>query len=227
MFSAILCSPWPEMHLMSNYFMRSAAGSRTSAAGLNQSPDILSRVIVVGAGQLRSSTVTRALTFQNSMVPLWPKHTFMFPEPTTMRLQAIPRSRVLVTSCILSPHPKTRFLKEHNSSPDYRQRAGLGGTWNHDRLYPNLPSQNSYGMYENSDLPMTSAVGHDEGGSNNQSIVVCKINRYLHAWNEKWDLTKRMRFNWTVSLRVYNTRVIDSFKLRLSVDLPTKNENWK
>lgn len=25
--------------------------------------------------------------------------------------------------------------------------SGLGGTWNRDRLYPNLLSQNSYGMY--------------------------------------------------------------------------------
>lgn len=77
--------------------------------------------------------------------------------------------------------------------------SGLGGTWNHDRLYPNLLSQNSYGMYEYSDLPMTSAVGHDEDGPKGQFIAGWKINRYLHAWSEKWDLTKRMRFNWRVS----------------------------
>jgi len=52
--------------------------------------------------------------------------------------------------------------------------SGFGGTWNRDRPYPNLLSQNSYGMYEYSDLPMTSAVGHDEDSPNRQSIAGCR-----------------------------------------------------
>ena len=81
--------------------------------------------------------------------------------------------------------------------------SGLGGTWNHERLYPNLLSQNSYGMYEYSDLPMASVVDRESDDPNGQFITGWKINQYLQAWSEKWDLTKRMRFNWEVSVRFF------------------------
>lgn len=62
--------------------------------------------------------------------------------------------------------------------------SGLGGTWNYDRLYPNLHSQNSYGMYEYSDFPMTSVVDRDAGNQNGQFIAEWKINQYLYAWSK-------------------------------------------
>ncbi|PLB43432.1 hypothetical protein P170DRAFT_459815 [Aspergillus steynii IBT 23096] len=77
--------------------------------------------------------------------------------------------------------------------------SGLGGTWASDRLYPNLLSQNSYGLYEFSDLPLASVVPPDPKDQDNQFIAGWKINRYLHVWSEKWDLLKHMRFNWKVS----------------------------
>lgn len=75
----------------------------------------------------------------------------------------------------------------------------LGGTWATDRLYPNLLSQNSYGLYEFSDLPLASVVPPDPEDADNQFIAGWKINRYLHVWCEKWDLLKYIRFNWMVS----------------------------
>lgn len=77
--------------------------------------------------------------------------------------------------------------------------SDIGGTWSRDRLYPNLLSQNSYGNYEFSDLPLNTAVPDDseqEGYSN--FIPGWKINRYLHVWTEKWDLRRRIRLNWKV-----------------------------
>lgn len=49
-------------------------------------------------------------------------------------------------------------------------------------------------MYEYNDLPMESVVRSDADDANGQFIAGWKINRYLHVWSEKWDLTKRMRF---------------------------------
>lgn len=78
--------------------------------------------------------------------------------------------------------------------------SGLGGTWSSERLYPNLLSQNSYGLYEFSDLPLASVVPPDPKDEDNQFIAGWKINQYLHVWSEKWDLLKHMRFNWKVGL---------------------------
>lgn len=83
--------------------------------------------------------------------------------------------------------------------------SGLGGTWNHERLYPNLLSQNSYGMYEYSDLPMASVVDCNPDDPNSQFIAGWKINRYMQTWSQKWDLIKRMRFNWKV--RIHFSRI--------------------
>lgn len=78
--------------------------------------------------------------------------------------------------------------------------SDIGGTWAKERLYPNLLSQNSYGLYEFSDLPLTDVVPPDEDGSGKQFIAGWKINRYLHAWTEKWNLKGHIRLNWRVNM---------------------------
>lgn len=77
--------------------------------------------------------------------------------------------------------------------------SDIGGTWAEERLYPNLLSQNSYGMYEFSDLPLSQVVPEETSGVGQQFIAGWKINRYLHVWAEKWDLKKHIRLNWKVS----------------------------
>lgn len=77
--------------------------------------------------------------------------------------------------------------------------SDLGGTWAEERLYPNLLSQNSYGLYEFSDLPLSDVVPQEDGGDQ-QFIAGWKINRYLHAWVDKWDLKKYIHLNWKVSI---------------------------
>ncbi|KAJ5254718.1 hypothetical protein N7505_009869 [Penicillium chrysogenum] len=77
--------------------------------------------------------------------------------------------------------------------------SDIGGTWAEERLYPNLLSQNSYGLYEFSDLPLSDVVPEEHASdTQNQFIAGWKINRYLHAWVEKWQLKKHIRLNWTV-----------------------------
>ncbi|KAJ0423561.1 hypothetical protein BJY00DRAFT_321686 [Aspergillus carlsbadensis] len=77
--------------------------------------------------------------------------------------------------------------------------SDIGGTWARDRLYPNLVSQNSYGQYEFSDLPLVDAVPDTPAEAvDNKFIPGWKINRYLHIWSRKWDLTRRIRLNWKV-----------------------------
>ncbi|KAL4793162.1 hypothetical protein BDV19DRAFT_380292 [Aspergillus venezuelensis] len=82
--------------------------------------------------------------------------------------------------------------------------SDIGGTWASERLYPNLLSQNSYGHYEFSDLSLREAVPDDEydcGEREDEKIFIpgWKINRYLHVWSEKWDLSRRIRLNWEVT----------------------------
>jgi Predicted flavoprotein involved in K+ transport len=77
--------------------------------------------------------------------------------------------------------------------------SDIGGTWAEERLYPNLLSQNSYGLYEFSDLPLSDVVPEEHtDDTHNQFIAGWKINRYLRAWVEKWQLEKYIRLNWTV-----------------------------
>lgn len=83
--------------------------------------------------------------------------------------------------------------------------SDIGGTWAEERLYPNLLSQNSYGLYEFSDLSLTDVVPPDEDGPGQQFIAGWKINRYLHAWAEKWKLKKHIRLNWRVNMDSLNT----------------------
>lgn len=85
----------------------------------------------------------------------------------------------------------------------------LGGTWAEERLYPNLLSQNSEGLYEFSDMSMSEAMsGVDNEGEASQNtpdedrfIPGWKLNRYLTVWSHKWNLHRYMRFNWKVSHR--------------------------
>ncbi|KAI3261999.1 hypothetical protein CBS147309_7252 [Penicillium roqueforti] len=77
--------------------------------------------------------------------------------------------------------------------------SDIGGTWAEERLYPNLLSQNSYGLYEFSDMPLSNVVPEEQGDdTQNQFIAGWKINRYLREWAEKWQLKKHIRLNWTV-----------------------------
>lgn len=77
--------------------------------------------------------------------------------------------------------------------------SDIGGTWAKDRLYPNLLSQNSYGLYEFSDLPLSDVVPKEESGVGQQFVAGWKINKYLHAWIAKWRLQKHIRLGWKVS----------------------------
>lgn len=77
--------------------------------------------------------------------------------------------------------------------------SDIGGTWAEERLYPNLLSQNSYGLYEFSDLPLSDVVPEDQGDyTRNQFIAGWKISQYLRTWVAKWKLEKHIRLNWTV-----------------------------
>ncbi|KAJ5775779.1 uncharacterized protein N7511_000790 [Penicillium nucicola] len=86
--------------------------------------------------------------------------------------------------------------------------SSLGGTWAEERLYPNLLSQNSEGLYEFSDMPLSEqAMEQVEGEEQtNQDTPVedrfipgWKLSRYLTAWSHKWHLPQYMRFNWQVT----------------------------
>ncbi|KAJ5151325.1 uncharacterized protein N7482_010577 [Penicillium canariense] len=93
--------------------------------------------------------------------------------------------------------------------------SDIGGTWAEERLYPNLLSQNSYGLYEFSDLPLSDVVPDEAASAGQQFIAGWKINRYLHAWAQKWDLKKRIRLNW----RVESIRRLDSKEWELQVNI--------
>ncbi|PLN80192.1 hypothetical protein BDW42DRAFT_194625 [Aspergillus taichungensis] len=95
----------------------------------------------------------------------------------------------------------------------------LGGTWAQERLYPNLLSQNSYGLYEYSDLSLKDALpdGEDFEGEDlaGQFIPGWKIHRYLQVWCEKWALLERMRLGW----RVVSTRRLPTGEWEVGVTI--------
>lgn len=84
--------------------------------------------------------------------------------------------------------------------------SSLGGTWAEERLYPNLLSQNSEGLYEFSDMSLSEAMEgvEDEGQAyqdtqiEDRFIPGWKLSRYLTVWSRKWQLPQYMRFNWQV-----------------------------
>jgi hypothetical protein len=95
-------------------------------------------------------------------------------------------------------NPTTQGTRESGLLVIY-SASDIGGTWAEERLYPNLSSQNSHGLYEFSDLPLSDVVPEDEGvDTRNQFIAGWKISRYLRAWVAKWKLKKHIRLNWTV-----------------------------
>ncbi|KAJ5503732.1 hypothetical protein N7463_006606 [Penicillium fimorum] len=98
--------------------------------------------------------------------------------------------------------------------------SDIGGTWAEERLYPNLLSQNSYGLYEFSDLPLSDVVpGEHADDTHNQFILGWKINCYLRAWVEKWQLKKHIRLNWKVNdISRLETK---EWKLKISVSTST------
>lgn len=77
--------------------------------------------------------------------------------------------------------------------------SDIGGTWAERRLYPNLLSQNSYGLYEFSDLPLSDVVPEEEAGVGSRFIAGWKINKYLHAWIDKWKLRRHIKLSCKVS----------------------------
>lgn len=94
--------------------------------------------------------------------------------------------------------------------------SSLGGTWAEERLYPNLLSQNSEGLYEFSDMSLSEAIdGVDDEGQGDPDTPVedrfipgWKLSRYLTAWSRKWNLPQYMRFNWQV--RHHNMDISES-----------------
>ncbi|KGO74494.1 hypothetical protein PITC_099950 [Penicillium italicum] len=96
--------------------------------------------------------------------------------------------------------------------------SDIGGTWAEARLYPNLLSQNSYGLYEFSDLPLSDVVPEENADDTpNKFIAGWKINRYLRAWAGKWQLEKHIRLNWTVD----DISRLDTKEWKLNVSVST------
>lgn len=100
------------------------------------------------------------------------------------------------------------FTEQNSSTQDTQcqllvidSASDVGGTWAEERLYPNLLSQNSYGLYEFSDLSLAEVVPEDEseaGDTRHQFIAGWKIRRYLRTWVAKWKLDRHIRLNWNV-----------------------------
>ncbi|KAL4804746.1 hypothetical protein BDV18DRAFT_161835 [Aspergillus unguis] len=112
-----------------------------------------------------------------------------------------------VTGCYtaggsINPRADAKPSAEENDVLIIDSANDIGGTWAKDRLYPNLLTQNSYGYYEFSDLPLTDAVPDDvneKGERENAFIPGWKLNQYLQVWSRKWDLQRRTRLNWKVT----------------------------
>jgi cation diffusion facilitator CzcD-associated flavoprotein CzcO len=104
-----------------------------------------------------------------------------------------------IPACFTDPQPSAQDKRSRLLVID--SASDIGGTWAEERLYPNLLSQNSYGLYEFSDLPLAEVVPEDKAGGDdtrNQFIAGWKISRYLQAWAAKWKLERHIRLNWTV-----------------------------
>src|SRR4051812_46114278 len=71
------------------------------------------------------------------------------------------------------------------------ESASLGGVWASDRLFPTLKTNNHYGTFEFSDLPMRPGTGHIPGQV---------VHDYLCEYAEKYDLLQLIRLNSKVEL---------------------------
>lgn len=98
-----------------------------------------------------------------------------------------------IPSCFTRAKSTTDILRSHLLLLD--AASDIGGTWAEDRLYPNLLSQNSYGLYEFSDMSLAEAVPDEDNIDESQFIPGWKINRYLHAWVTKWGLSRHIKLN--------------------------------
>ncbi|KAJ5547690.1 hypothetical protein N7513_004924 [Penicillium frequentans] len=99
--------------------------------------------------------------------------------------------------------------------------SDIGGTWAEERLYPNLLSQNSYGLYEFSDLSLADTVPSEQSEGDSQFIPGWKINRYLHAWVAKWGLQKHIK----LKSKVNNISRLGTKEWNLNVAIADQNQN--
>lgn len=103
----------------------------------------------------------------------------------------------------------------------------IGGTWAKDRLYPNLLSQNSYGLYEFSDMPLSEVVPPEDTGVGHQFIAGWKINKYLHAWADRWKLKKHIRLKWKVRLGSLEYYILGSNYVQVNSIQRLESKEWK
>ncbi|KAJ5618338.1 hypothetical protein N7528_006981 [Penicillium herquei] len=98
--------------------------------------------------------------------------------------------------------------------------SDIGGTWAAERLYPNLLSQNSYGLYEFSDQPLV----HDDDKRDSSFIPGWRINQYLHSWATRWGLMERIKDD----CKVVSIRRLESkeWSLRLELIEPDEENRW-
>ncbi|KAJ5732266.1 hypothetical protein N7493_003747 [Penicillium malachiteum] len=89
--------------------------------------------------------------------------------------------------------------------------SNIGGTWAPERLYPNLLSQNSYGLYEFSDRPLVQNLPDDDDTRDSPFIPGWRINEYIDTWAMVWELTERIKVDCKVGVtRSIFVRLIDS-----------------
>ncbi|KAJ5084920.1 hypothetical protein NUU61_009499 [Penicillium alfredii] len=164
----------------------------------------MERVVIVGAGLYPRQILNTPLTTSLGLYGLVAAKTYLQVAgvyDVAKSTDNTPEAGDAFPACFT----ETQQLHTHDVS-DCRllvidSASDLGGTWAEERLYPNLLSQNSYGLYEFSDLPLSDVVPEEdnEDDSTCQFIAGWKINRYLHAWVDKWDLRKYIRLNWRVN----------------------------
>ncbi|KAJ5703115.1 hypothetical protein N7488_010663 [Penicillium malachiteum] len=98
--------------------------------------------------------------------------------------------------------------------------SNMGGTWAAERLYPNLLSQNSYGLYEFSDRPLV----HDDDKRDSSFIPGWRISEYLDSWATSWGLRGRIKLD----CEVLSIRRLQSNEWSLRVELiePDGENRW-
>lgn len=207
MFGAVLRSPWPEIHTVSDSFMQAAANSRTSRGLFSFQKSC--RESLLSEQVSCTLAVSHTRTDCSGLYGLIVAKTYLqvsggYDDDTSDNPEK-PCLDDLPYPFATSEDKTLEGTRIHLLNTD--DASGLGGTWNYDKLYHNLLSQNSYAMYKYSDFSMTSLVGHDEDSQNGQFIAGWKINPYLHAWSEKWfDKAHALQLEGESSLRYTTSR---------------------